>query len=119
MPETPPRDANVTPTCPICAAPLPAGRPRTWCSPSCRQAAYRRRHALQPAPPQPVPPAPRHREHTVHQCSECEQRYLGEQWCPDCARPCRRLGPGGSCPSCDEPVTVTDLQEVPMPYRAG
>ena len=32
-----------------------------------------------------------------YQCSECETRYLAEQWCPDCARPCQRLGPGGIC----------------------
>src|ERR1035437_5832043 len=33
----------------------------------------------------------------IYQCSECETRYLAEQWCPDCARPCQRLGPGGIC----------------------
>jgi hypothetical protein len=37
----------------------------------------------------------------------------GEQWCPDCNRPCTRDGPGGLCPSCEEPVTVDDLLPTP------
>ena len=38
---------------------------------------------------------------------------LGEQRCPDCATFARRIGPGGPCPHCDEPVAITDLtQEV-------
>ncbi len=32
-----------------------------------------------------------------------------EQWCPDCSRPCRRLGAGGICPSCEEMITVEEL----------
>ena len=29
--------------------------------------------------------------------------------CPDCGIFCRRVGPGGPCPHCDEPVALTDL----------
>ena len=50
-----------------------------------------------------------------------QARYLGQQRCPDCHRFCRRLGPGGACPHCDEPVTFVDLlgEEVlpPPPAR--
>lgn len=39
-------------TCPVCGAPVPVnlgpGRLRIYCSPACRQAAYRLRHALPP-----------------------------------------------------------------------
>ncbi len=50
----------------------------------CRQAAYRCRR---PAEPVLVPAAPRRRDVTVYACTNCEQRYLAEQWCPDCQRP--------------------------------
>jgi hypothetical protein len=46
---------------------------------------------------------------TVYVCDDCDARYLGEQRCTDCNRWCRRLGPGGSCPSCEEPVAIADL----------
>jgi hypothetical protein len=36
-------------------------------------------------------------------------RYLGEQYCSDCRSFCRRIGPGGTCPHCDEPVAINDL----------
>jgi hypothetical protein len=48
---------------------------------------------------------------TVYQCPSCDRRYLGEQRCEDCNVFARRVGPGGSCPHCDEPVAVTDLVE--------
>jgi hypothetical protein len=101
----PSRNDGVTIACELCGrAFVPAGR-RRFCSDSCRQAAWRQRH---PAPVAPLPSrAPRLA--TVYQCTTCETRYLGEQWCPDCQRPCRRLGPGGLCPHCDEPVALTDL----------
>ena len=31
------------------------------------------------------------------------------QWCPDCNRPCHRLGPGGEGGSCGELLTVDEL----------
>jgi len=48
-------------------------------------------------------------ENGARKVRECETRYLGEQWCPDCVRPCRRIGVGGLCPHCDEPVAIPDL----------
>ena len=116
MPNHPDRDGYVTATsCPICGTALPGRADQQYCTPTCRQTAYRRR--TQPPPPAPNPPAPARsrREQTVYECGACEQRLLGEQWCPDCQRPARRIGPGGSCPHCDEPVAVTDLIEAPMP----
>src|SRR5664280_1711064 len=51
------------------------------------------------------------RDNTVYECGECQTRYLGEQWCVECVRPCRRVGVGGLCPHCDEPVAIPDLLE--------
>jgi hypothetical protein len=100
---------NDTAACPACGQPFSLAGRRRWCSDACRQAAWRRRHTTAPATGGPLPPAPAARQRTVYQCSECDQRYLGEQWCPDCNRPCHKIGPGGHCPSCDEPVAVSDL----------
>lgn len=105
----PPRYVSVTPPpgCLACGQPLPPGRSRRYCGPACKQAAYRRRNQ-----PDTTPALPTHRsrrEGTVYACGECEQRYLGEQWCHDCHRPCIRLGPGGSCPGCEDYLTVTEL----------
>jgi hypothetical protein len=91
--------------CPICATPFrPVGRQRV-CSHACRQALWRRRH------PTPLPPLPGHtaRPATVYACPECEARFLGQQRCDDCGVFCRRVGPGGPCPHCDEPVALADL----------
>jgi hypothetical protein len=103
-PERPWRDDGGT-ICPICGARFRrAGRQR-FCTPACRQTAWRRRH------PTPLPPLPTRspRPSTVYECPECQTRYLGEQYCPDCARFCRRVGPGGLCPACEEPVALTEL----------
>ena len=100
---------NDTAACPACGQPFtPAGR-RRWCSDACRQAAWRRRHATALVTAGPLTPAAPARERTVYQCGECDQRYLGQQWCGDCSRPCRKIGAGGHCPHCDEPVAISDL----------
>lgn len=106
----PSSDVCVTaPACLACAGPLPAGRSRRFCSPACRQAAYRRRHQT---PQAPLPPRGRSRlQGTIYECPDCESRYLAEQWCPDCSQPCRRLGPGGNCPCCDEVITIAELTD--------
>ena len=107
-PDTPSRDDAVTTMrCPACDQPLHQrqGRQR-YCSPACRQAAYRRRHAAMPSPP---PAAGSRRSTGIYQCDDCEQRYHGHQWCEDCQRPCRRIGTGGSCPECDSPITMDEL----------
>jgi len=103
------RDASVTAACGVCGRSLPPG-PATqrWCSPAHRQMAYRRRH--QPDVPAVALPAARSRRaQTVYACPACDQRYLGVQYCSDCYTFCVRLGPGGLCPHCDEPLTIAEL----------
>jgi hypothetical protein len=103
-------DRNDSAACPACGQPLtPAGR-RRWCSDACRQAAWRRRHSpARRATELSPPPNP---QDTIYQCPHCEQRYLGQQRCEDCGTFCRRIGPGGPCPHCDEPVAIKDLTTV-------
>jgi hypothetical protein len=110
---SPSRNAGVTmarATCEVCGRAFrPAGR-RRFCSDACRQAAWRRRHSTPPRlpalPDAALRPA---RSATVYECPSCGTRYLGAQRCPDCGLFCRRVGPGGRCPHCDEPVAVADL----------
>ena len=105
MAECPRRNDGVTIACPVCAQPFtPVGRQRV-CGAACRQALWRRRHA---APPLAIPPRPAPAQ-TVYECPACEARYLGQQRCPDCGSFCRRVGSGGLCPHCDEPVAFADL----------
>jgi len=114
-PNGPSRDASVTAACGICGRPTPPGRARRWCSPACRQTAYRRRTQTTVTSPLEALPAPRsHRDRTVYACPECDTRLLGEQRCPDCNTFAVRVGPGGPCPHCDQPVAITDLQQPPL-----
>ena len=101
----PSRNVSVTIPCPVCGLSfLRVGRQRV-CSPACRQIAWRRRHAARVPGIPPATP----RTSTLYECPSCETRYLGEQRCPDCGIFCRKIGPAGSCPHCDEPVLVADL----------
>ena len=110
--QTPPRDDTATITCPVCQSSFtPAGRQR-YCTSTCRKTARRRRHQ-NPAASPPIPAARPRREFTIYQCPTCGQRLHREQRCPDCGIFAARIGPGGPCPHCGEPVTITDLlQEV-------
>jgi len=45
----------------------------------------------------------------VYECPSCFNRSLGDQRCPDCNLFSQRIGPGGPCPHCDEPVAISDL----------
>ena len=99
--------------CPICQAGTVPPRAR-YCSDACKQRAYRlRRTADVLTDLADRTTAPRRRPalvaHTVYECPSCEARYLGEQRCPDCGTFCRRLGLGGPCPHCDEPVLLADI----------
>ena len=100
----------VTIPCPVCATHFtPAGK-RLYCSNTCRVAGHRRRHRSQQATtPVVLPPEPKSRRaHTVYECENCDTRKLGEQRC-DCGLFMRRLGPGGTCPTCDEIHTINEL----------
>jgi hypothetical protein len=109
---TPVRDDPATMACPSCGQGfVPVGRQR-YCSTACRQWAWRR---LKAAPV--VPAGPVARSSTVYECGSCGNRYLGSQRCEDCNTFARRVGPGGPCPACEEPVAVEDL--VPQRHPRG
>jgi predicted RNA-binding Zn-ribbon protein involved in translation (DUF1610 family) len=44
----------------------------------------------------------------VYECPDCGERLL-ERRCAECNVFCRRLGPGGRCPACDEVVLVEEM----------
>lgn len=100
----------VTIPCPVCTTAFTPIRRQKYCTPACRQAAWRtRHHHPTPAPAAPLPPRTRRRDITVYQCPTCDTRSLGQQWCHDCTRPTVRLDLGGLCPHCDEPVAISDI----------
>jgi len=109
---TPSHNGSVTGLCLVCSGPLPAGRPRTTCSAGCRQALWRHRHtSAAPAAAALIEeriPSRSRRAAAVYECPLCELRLVGEQRC-ECGSFMRRIGPGGRCPSCDEPVAIAEL----------
>ena len=80
-------DNETTTACPVCGDPFTPIRRQRYCTPACRQAAWRARHPTTPNPSSPCPPRTRRRDITVYQCPECDTRYLGQQWCHDCHPP--------------------------------
>jgi hypothetical protein len=100
-------------SCLLCGTPVGTARAH-YCSPGCKQRAYRLRHDDAPAGDRGSVAADLKRRQrlvaqTIYECSECGERYLGEQRCPDCNRFCRALGLGGACPHCDQPILVAEL----------
>jgi len=90
---------------------MPTGRARTWCSPRCRQAAYRARR--RPATPVlPSLPTGSPTAGGVYECPGCGERLAGERRCPECNLFARRLGQGGCCPACSEIITVAELLDI-------
>jgi hypothetical protein len=112
-PPIPSRDPAVTASCQACGQSIPASHGRRYCSPRCRQAGHRRRNSPRVEPP-PLPPTRSGRDTTVYACPDCDTRTLGEQRCPDCNTFIHRLGLGGHCPHCAEPVTVEELLQMPL-----
>lgn len=43
----------------------------------------------------------------IYECLGCGERQAGTRRCEDCNLFMRRIGPGGSCPHCDEPGSLT------------
>jgi hypothetical protein len=103
--------------CPVCTNPFTPIRRQRYCTPACRQAAWRARHPDPPAPQIVAPPRTARRDITVYQCPECDTRQLGQQWCHDCHRPCTRIDLGGLCPHCDQPITISDILDQHPPRR--
>jgi hypothetical protein len=100
-------------SCPVCQAAITSPRAR-YCSDACKQRAYRLRQTDgTPLDLDTLTADLRSRQalvtRTVYECHACEARFLGDQRCPDCNTFARRLGVGGLCPHCDDPVTVAEL----------
>jgi uncharacterized C2H2 Zn-finger protein len=109
--EVPSRNDPETLTCPVCAAVFaPVGRQR-YCSPACRQAGWRERRGIPATEPVVVPAGASRRTITVYECPGCDSRFLGQQWCYDCGRPCIRVDLGGLCPHRNEPITIRDITD--------
>lgn len=106
--ETPLRNGGIAAACAVCGEPLPVGGARTTCSDRCRQAAWRRRHQVPAPDPVPLPARRSAKEGTVYECSDCGARLLGEQHC-ECGQFMSKVGSGGLCPDCSEPITVDEL----------
>lgn len=101
------------PRCLVCKADLPSRRAR-YCSDACRQRAYRLRQAdLTVTDTASLVTELKRRAallaHRLFECPACGEQYLGQQRCPDCNRFCRLLGLGGACPSCEQPILLTEL----------
>lgn len=112
-PDSPSGEDGITVTCPACQRPFsPVGHQR-FCCEACRVAVYRR---CQEATAVPVvaPRRERRQPLTVYACDGCGVRGLCDQRCDECRKPMRRVGLGGSCPCCSEPIAVEELlgQEV-------
>ena len=123
---TPSRNDNETTSvrpaaaCPVCGTAFSPVRRQRFCSSACRQAAWRTRHtATVLEERRPETPRRGRRQISVYACPDCEQRYLGVQWCEDCVRPCTLLGVGGLSPCCDEPITIDELLAQHEDRRGG
>ena len=106
--QLPARHDAVTMAWPVCEQSFLRRDRQRFCSDACRAAAYRRRRDQRPAS-LVVPRARPRRPITVYACDTCGTRALGEQRCADCMTFMRKVGIGGSCPCCDEPVAVAEL----------
>ena len=94
-------------SCAWCGSEFAASGRRIFCSGACRQASYRARLAT--GPPRGLA-APAAKPAIVYECPSCEQRYISPtRRCEQCNIFCRRVGPGGLCPHCSEPVAYVDL----------
>ena len=110
-PESALRDEGATVPCPVCDVGFVASGRRRYCSDRCRCRAWRRRRRPAPVPVVVPPAGPGRRAITIYECAACGTRSLGDQRCEDCGSFMARVGVGGLCPHCYEPVAVRDLVE--------
>lgn len=101
--------------CPVCGQALASGRAH-YCSPACKQQAYRWRQGAGNDVPawlatrrSALKEQRRLAAHTIYECDACGSRALGERRCAECNTFRRNVGVGGLCPHCDEPILLTDL----------
>ena len=105
--------------CPVCEQRFrPVGRGR-FCSPSCRQRAFRLRHRQVHRVTLGQLTERLRRAHqliarTVYECPACQERLLGERRCPDCTLMCRKLGLGGECRGCADILTLGELLDLDL-----
>ena len=109
----PSEDGLGTRTCPMCDAVLSNTR-ATFCSAACKQRAFRMRQQQSVVPTEAMIRQQLKRQrilatHTVYECPSCQERFVGERRCPSCQLFCRALGVGGRCPTCDDPILLSDL----------
>jgi len=108
-PAQPWRDDGATKLCPVCQHRFKAVGQAQYCSDGCRKKAWRLRHRTAAVPVVvPAPGVPR-RSLTVYACQACDTKALGVQRCEDCGAFMTRLGFGGECPCCSEPVAICEL----------
>ena len=107
-PEAPSRGGSAAATCPVCQVAFAPAPNKRYCGKPCRDTAWRRRHQVS-AVPIVVPRSRPRRPFTVYECEACGTRSLGDQRCGECGSFMRRIGFGGHCPHCEEPVAVADL----------
>lgn len=104
------RDSFATRQCPACGEDFEAQRlDQQFCHPSCRKKAWRRRRQAPPVTSPVPPPGPPRRPITVYECPDCGNRALGTQRCDACNTFGQKVGIGGLCPHCYEPVAMSDL----------
>ncbi len=119
MGDDPRNDRRPQALCPMCEQRFrPVGRAR-FCSPSCRQRAFRLRHrppnrAIITQLTARLHRARRLMAQTVYECPSCQERLLGQRRCPDCNLMCRNLGPGGECRGCGDIVTIGEVLELDL-----
>lgn len=116
--------------CPVCGDTFPVDGRGIYCTPKCRQRAYRLRRFRANRPMLTDLSARLRREQrlvaqTVYECPSCNEQSLGERRCAECNLWSRKIGLGGHCPGCDDVLTVSDLigfdldsKEVPLPNLA-
>jgi hypothetical protein len=108
-PAEPWRDDDATKLCPVCQHRMSVVGRGQYCSDSCRKKAWRRRHQTFAVPVVVPAPGLSRRSLTVYACQACDTRALGVQRCEDCGAFMTRVGLGGECPCCCEPVAVCEL----------
>lgn len=108
--QTPSGNVLATQMCLYCSEVLPKGRSRTYCSDNCRVNAWKRRNKAAVSQAE-IPKSPSTKATTIYECPQCDKRYLGDQYCYECGSFCTKVGSGGLCPHCDEPVAFIDLIE--------
>jgi rubrerythrin len=105
-------------TCLACTRPPASARAR-YCSPACRQRAFRLRCVqVQIIDDRRLRAELRRRgalvAHTVYECGQCGEQLIGERRCPSCNVFCRALGLGGRCAECEQPILLADLLELEL-----